>query len=306
VISFIARRITTSLIAVFGVVTIIFILARIVGDPVALMMQPGMKPQDVEALRHSLGVDQPLPTQYWHFLVGVAHGDFGISPWQSRPAFGLVIERLPATLLLTAAALTFASLCAVCFGTASAARPGSWLDRISTMATFLGQSMPNFWLALMLVLLLSTTLRLLPPAGYGRPENLVMPTLSLSLFTLCRLTILIRSQVESALRQNYVRTARSKGLSEPVVLLRHALANVMIPFVTVVAVDFGLLMGGAVVTESVFAWPGVGQLLIQAIGQRDFPTLQACAFVIAGFVVLANLLADLAYAALDPKIRHHA
>jgi ABC-type dipeptide/oligopeptide/nickel transport system permease component len=305
-IRFVIRRVITSLIAVFGVVTVIFVLARLVGDPVALMMQPGMTAQDVSALRHSLGVDQPIPVQYGHFLVGVLHGNFGISPWQSRPAFGLVVERLPATLLLTTAALCFATVIALCLGTASASRPGSWIDKCCNMLTAVGQSMPNFWLALMLVLLLSSTLRWLPPAGYGHPENLVMPTLSLSLFTLCRLTSLVRSELEGALRQDYVRTARAKGLSETVVLLRHALANVAIPLVTVVAVDFGLMMGGAVVTESVFAWPGVGQLLIQAIGQRDFPTLQASAFVIAGFVVLASLLADVAYAVLDPKIRRHA
>jgi peptide/nickel transport system permease protein len=167
-----------------------------------------------------------------------------------------------------------------------------------------GQAMPNFWLALMLVLLLSTTLRWLPPAGYGHIENLIMPTLSLGLFTMSRLARLVQSELEAALRQDYVRTARAKGLSEPVVLLRHALANVAIPLVTVLAVDFGLLMGGAVVTESVFAWPGVGRLLIQAIGQRDFPILQAGAFVIATIVVMTSLLADLAYAVLDPKIRH--
>jgi ABC-type dipeptide/oligopeptide/nickel transport system permease component len=304
VIPFVARRIATAAIAVFGVVTVIFVLARMIGDPVALMMQPGMTQADVVALRHGLGLDQPIPVQYLHFVVGALHGDFGASPWQARPAFGLVIERLPATLQLTASALGFATIFAIGFGTIAAARPGSWIDRLCSAVSLTGQSMPNFWLALMLVLLLSTTLRWLPPAGYGRIENLVMPTLSLSLFTLSRLTQLVRSELEAALREDYVRTARAKGLSEPIVLLRHALANVAIPLVTVLAVDFGLMMGGVVVTESVFAWPGVGRLMIQAIGQRDFPILQASAFVIASIVVTTSLLADLAYAALDPKIRH--
>ncbi|HEY0181821.1 MAG TPA: ABC transporter permease [Rhodopila sp.] len=303
-IRFVARRVITSAIAVFGVVTIIFVLARLVGDPVALMMQPGMTQADIAALRHGLGVDEPIPQQYLHFVVGAVHGDFGISPWQSRPAFGLVMDRLPATLLLTVAALGFATVLALALGTMAAARPGSWIDRLGDAISMAGQAMPNFWLALMLVLLLSTTLRWLPPAGYGHIENLIMPTLSLSLFTMSRLTRLVQSELETALRQDYVRTARAKGLSEPVVLLRHALANVAIPLVTVLAVDFGLLMGGAVVTESVFAWPGVGRLLIQAIGQRDFPILQAGAFVIATIVVTTSLFADLAYAMLDPKIRH--
>jgi peptide/nickel transport system permease protein len=303
-IRFVARRIATSAIAVFGVVTIIFVLARLVGDPVSLMMQPGMTPADVAALRHGLGLDQPIPEQYAHFVIGALHGDFGTSPWQSQPAFALVIDRLPATLELTVSALGFAAFFALILGTLAAARPGSWADRFCNGITMIGQAMPNFWLALMLVLLLSTTLHWLPPAGYGHIQNLIMPTLSLSLFTLSRLARLVQSELQTALRQDYVRTARAKGLSELVVLLRHALANVMIPLVTVLAVDFGLLMGGAVVTESVFAWPGVGRLLIQAIGQRDFPILQAGAFVIATIVVTTSLLADLAYAALDPKIRH--
>ena len=302
-IRFVVRRLLTAAVAVFGVVTVIFVLARMIGDPVALMMQPGMTQADVAALRHGLGLDQPVLTQYLRFAAGALHGDFGVSPWQSRPAFGLVMERLPATLLLTVSALTFATVFAVLFGIIGAARPGSWMDRLSGAVAVLGQSMPNFWLALMLVLLFSATLHWLPPAGFGRIENLVMPTLSLGFFTLSRLTLLVRSELEDALREDYVRTARAKGLGEAAVL-GHALVNVTIPLVTVLAVDFGLMMGGAVVTESVFAWPGVGRLMIQAIGERDFPILQAAAFVIATIMVMTSLIADLAYTVLDPKIRH--
>jgi peptide/nickel transport system permease protein len=303
VIRFLVRRVLTAAVAVFGVVTVIFVLARMIGDPVTLMLQPGMTQADIAALRHGLGVDQPVLTQYVRFVAGALHGDFGVSPWQSRPAFGLVMERLPATLLLTCSALAFAAVFAVLFGTVGAARPGSWMDRISGGISVLGQAMPNFWLALMLVLLFSATLHWLPPAGFGRIENLVMPTLSLGFFTLSRLTLLVRSELEGALREDYVRTARAKGLSEGAVL-GHALRNVLVPLVTVLAVDFGLMMGGAVVTESVFAWPGVGRLMIQAIGERDFPILQAAAFVIATIMVLTSLVADLAYTVLDPKIRH--
>ncbi len=302
-IRFLVRRVLTAAVAVFGVVTVIFVLARMIGDPVTLMLQPGMTQADIAALRHGLGVDQPVLTQYVRFVAGALHGDFGVSPWQSRPAFGLVMERLPATLLLTCSALAFAAVFAVLFGTVGAARPGSWMDRISGGISVLGQAMPNFWLALMLVLLFSATLHWLPPAGFGRIENLVMPTLSLGFFTLSRLTLLVRSELEGALREDYVRTARAKGLSEGAVL-GHALRNVLVPLVTVLAVDFGLMMGGAVVTESVFAWPGVGRLMIQAIGERDFPILQAAAFVIATIMVLTSLVADLAYTVLDPKIRH--
>ncbi len=301
---FIGRRVVTASIAVVGVVTVIFVLARLIGDPVALMMQPGMTAADVTALRHALNLDEPLAMQYAGFVNGALHGDFGISPWQGQSAFGLVAERLPATLLLTTAALGFAAVFALTLGTLSVAYPGSWLDRLCASVSLAGQSMPNFWLALMLVLLFSTTLHWLPPAGYGAPVNLVMPALSLGLFTMARLMRLVQSELTAAMREDYVRTARAKGLAEWRVLLRHALRNAAIPLVTVLAVDFTAMMGGAVVTESVFAWPGVGLLMIQAIGQRDFPILQASAFVIALIVVCTTLLADIAYVALNPKMRH--
>ncbi len=303
-IRFIARRVVTASIAVFGVVTVIFVLARMIGDPIALMMQPGMTAADVAALRHALHLDEPLITQYFGFLMGALRGDFGISPWQGQSAFRLVVERLPATLLLTCAALALAVSVALVLGVLAVARPGSWWDRLCGVVSVTGQSMPNFWLALMLVLLLSTTLHWLPPAGYGAPENLLMPAVSLGLFTMARLMRLVRSELAAAMQQDYVRTARAKGLSEWRVLLRHALRNAAVPLVTVLAVDFAAMMGGAVVTESVFAWPGVGQLMIQAIGQRDFPLLQASAFVIAVIVVITSLCADIAYTILDPKMRH--
>ncbi len=301
---FIGRRVATASIAVIGVVTVIFVLARLIGDPVALMMQPGMTPADITALRHALNLDQPLAVQYVGFVAGALHGNFGISPWQGQAAFGLVMERLPATLLLTCAALGFAAAFALSLGTLAVAFPGSWLDRLCGSLSLAGQSMPNFWLALMLVLLFSTTLHWLPPAGYGALVNLVMPALSLGLFTMARLMRLVQSELAATMREDYVRTARAKGLAEWRVLLRHALRNAAMPLVTVLAVDFAAMMGGAVVTESVFAWPGVGRLMIQAIGQRDFPILQASAFVIALIVVLTTLLADIAYVALNPRMRH--
>ncbi len=303
-IRFVARRVLTASIAVVGVVSVIFVLARLIGDPVSLMMQPGMTQADVVALRHALHLDQPLLTQYLGFVLAALHGNFGISPWQGQSAFGLVMDRLPATLLLTCAALGMAAVVSLTLGTLAVAYPGSWLDRLCATVSLTGQSMPNFWLALMLVLLLSTTLHWLPPAGYGAPQNLVMPALSLGLFTMARLMRLVQSELTAAMREDYVRTARAKGLSEWRVLLRHALRNAALPLVTVLAVDFAAMMGGAVVTESVFAWPGVGRLMIQAIGQRDFPILQASAFVIALIVVVTSLLADIAYAVLNPRMRH--
>ncbi len=301
---YIGRRFLSASIAVVGAVSVIFVLARMIGDPVALMMQPGMTQAEVASLRHALNLDQPLGVQYLGFIAGALRGNFGISPWQGQPAFQLVMERLPATLLLTCAALGLSVVCALALGTLAVARPDSWLDRLCGAVSVTGQSMPNFWLALMLVLLLSTTLHWLPPAGYGAGANLVMPAISLSLFTMARLMRLVQSELTATMREDYVRTARAKGLSEWRVLLRHALRNAAMPLVTVLTVDFATMMGGAVVTESVFAWPGVGQLMIQAIGQRDFPILQASAFVIALIVVMTSLLTDILYVALNPRMRH--
>ncbi len=297
------RRLLSSVLVVAGVVVVVFVLARVVGDPVALMIQPGLGEDEIAELRRSLGTDKPVWQQFLVFVANVARGDFGVSPWQGEPALDLVLERIPATLLLTLAAMTLALVIALVAGALSALHRGSAIDRGAMSLVLLGQSVPNFWLGLMLILLFSTTLRWLPSAGYGTAAHFVLPTLTLAFFFMARLTRLVRSELLEVMSQDYIRTARSKGLSEWLIFRRHALRNIAVPLVTVLAVDFGALVGGAVVTETVFAWPGVGRLMIQAIGQRDFPIIQAGAFVLALGVVLANLLADLAYAWLDPKVR---
>ncbi len=299
----IVRRLLSSMLVVAGVVVVVFVLARVVGDPVALMIQPGLGDDEIADLRRSLGTDKPVWQQFLVFVSNVARGDFGVSPWQGEPALDLVLERIPATLLLTLAAMTLALVIALVAGALSALHRGSAIDRGAMSLVLLGQSVPNFWLGLMLILLFSTTLRWLPSAGYGTAAHFVLPTLTLAFFFMARLTRLVRSELLEVMSQDYIRTARSKGLTEWLIFRRHALRNIAVPLVTVLAVDFGALVGGAVVTETVFAWPGVGRLMIQAIGQRDFPIIQAGAFVLALGVVLANLLADLAYAWLDPKVR---
>jgi len=296
-------RLLSSALVVAGVVVVVFVLARVVGDPVELMIQPGLSDDEIAELRRSLGTDKPLWQQFVTFVGNVARGDFGISPWQGEPALQLVLERVPATLALAGAAMALAALIAVVVGAVSALRRGSWIDRGAMSVVLLGQSVPNFWLGLMLILLFATTLSWLPSAGYGTAAHFVLPTVTLAFFFIARLTRLVRSELLEVMSQDYIRTARSKGLPESVVFRRHALRNIAVPIVTVLAVDFGALVGGAVVTETVFAWPGVGRLMIQAIGQRDFPIIQAGAFVLAIGVVLANLLADLAYALLDPRVR---
>ena len=301
---FIARRLLTSCLVVFGVVTAIFVLVRLTGDPVALMTQPGMSVQDIQELRRYWRLDRPIQEQYFAFLADVAKGEFGISPWQLQPALGLVLGRLPATFLLTGAAMAFALVVALIVGTLAALRRNTLVDRVGMGFVLLGQSVPSFWLGLMLILLFAVNLGWLPSAGYGTPQHLILPMVSLGLFTLARLTRLVRSELLEVFAQDYIRTARSKGLSEWVLLRRHALPNIVIPIITVMALDFGILMGGAVITETIFAWPGVGRLMIQAIEQRDFPILQAGVFIVAVLVVTANFLADLAYAWIDPRIRY--
>jgi len=296
-------RLLSSLLVIAGVVIVVFLLARVVGDPVALMIQPGMTEAEIGDLRRSLGTDKPLWQQFVAFVANVARGDFGVSPWQGEPALALVLERLPATLLLTACAMALAFLIALVVGAVSALKRGSAMDRGAMTLVLLGQSVPNFWLGLMLILLFATTLRWLPSAGYGTLAHLVLPTVTLAFFFMARLTRLVRSELLEVMAQDYIRTARSKGLPDALIFRRHALRNIAVPLVTVLAVDFGALIGGAVVTETIFAWPGVGRLMIQAIGQRDFPIVQAGALVLALAVVLANLAADIAYAWLDPKVR---
>jgi len=301
---FLLRRLLTAALVVFGVVSVIFILARLLGDPVTLMIQPGMTQEDVDALRQALGLDRPLLVQYASFVANALTGDFGTSPWQNQPALPLVLDRLPATLLLPASALALSLVLALVVGSVSAMWRGSWIDRAAMGLVLFGQSVPNFWLGLMLVLIFATQLNLLPTAGAGTWKHLILPTITLGFFSLARLTRLVRSELLTVVSRDYIRTARAKGLPRALIFRRHALRNVAIPIITVLAIDFGLLMGGAVVTETIFAWPGIGRLMIQAIGQRDFPILQAGVFIVALMVVAANFVADLAYAWFDPQVTY--
>lgn len=301
---FLTRRIISAAFVIFGVVTVIFVLARLLGDPVTLMIQPGMTEADVNALRTELGFDRPILVQYVAFVGNALTGDFGISPWQRQPALQLVLERLPSTLLLTISAMIFALVVALVVGSISAMKRGSVIDHAAMTLVLIGQSVPNFWLGLMLILIFATQLALLPTVGSGTWQHLILPTITLGFFSLARLTRLVRSELLTVISKDYIRTARAKGLPKSLIFRRHALQNIAIPIITVLAVDFGLLMGGAVVTETIFAWPGIGRLMIQAIGQRDFPILQAGVFVVAFMVVLANLIADIAYAWFDPQVTY--
>ena len=250
-----------------------------------------------------MGFDDPAIVQFLRYLGHVATGDFGQSLRFGRPVLGLVAERLPATALLAVTAMAWSTLVGMALGIIAAVTAGTPLDLLVRLLALSGQAIPVFWLGLLLVLVVSLHWRLLPTGGYGGVQHLILPAISLGAYYMSAVTRLIRVSLIEALQQDYVRTARAKGLTEHRVVLRHALRNALIPFVTVQAMQFASLLGGALVTEIIFAWPGIGRLAVQAIQNRDFPLVQAIVLLAAGAFVLVNLLVDLAYVWLNPRIR---
>ena len=286
-----------------GVSLVVFALVHLSGDPVLLMVSSDAPADVVAATRHALGFDRPLYEQYARYVTRAAQGDLGTSLRSSRPVAALIMERLPATVELTFAALLIAVAIAVPAGIISAVKRGSAIDRLAMVGAVAGQAVPIFWLALLLIAFFGVRLRWFPVYGTGSLAHLVLPAVSLSTIILGRLARLVRSSMLEVLGQDYVRTARAKGLAEPRVLGAHALKNAAIPIVTLLGLQFAQLLGGAVVTETIFAWPGIGRLVVEAIFNRDFPVVQGVVLVVSLIFVAVNMLVDLAYAALDPRIR---
>ena len=285
---------------------VVFALVHLSGDPVLLMVSPDAPPDVVATMRQALGFDRPLYEQFARYLGNAAHGDLGMSLRMNRPVISLILERLPATLKLTLAALALAVLVAVPAGIASAVKRGTVVDRLAMAGAVAGQAVPIFWLALLLIALFGVRLRWLPVYGSGSLAHFVLPAVSLSTIIMGRLARLVRSSMLEVLGQDYVRTARAKGLSESRVLAVHALKNASVPIVTLLGLQFAQLLGGAVVTETIFAWPGIGRLVVEAIFNRDFPVVQGVVLVVSLIFVAVNVLVDLSYAALDPRIRTEA
>ena len=278
-------------------------IARVSGDPAALLLSTYATPQDIESFRRLMGLDQPLWAQYWLFISGAVRGDFGNSYLNHLPAMQLVAMHLPVTIELAAAAMAVGILIGVPLGTAAAVWRERPIDYMAALFSVLGQSAPAFWLGIMLILLFAVTLRWLPAGGAGSWQHLVLPAATLGAYLAAVLTRLVRASVAQVLLQDYVRTARAKGLRPRRVLVGHVAKNAAIPVVTVLGLQLGTLLGGAVVTETVFAWPGVGQLAISAVYNRDYPLIQATVFVVAVVVVAISTALDLLYAVLDPRIR---
>jgi peptide/nickel transport system permease protein len=301
--AWIERRLIDLVITVLGVSTLVFVLLRLSGDPVVQMLPSNATEQARQDLRHSLGLDQPLPIQYLRFVGGVLQGDLGNSLQYKRPATQMVADTLPNTVSLTLVAMLISVLLAIPAGLLTAVYRNSWLARAVMVITLIAQSIPYFWLGVMLILFFSVQMRWLPTSGTGTPAHFVMPAMTLAIYSVARSTRLIRSSVLEALGQDYVRTAQAKGLRYSAVLFRHVIRNAAIPIVTLLALDFGVLLGGAVVTETIFAWPGVGRMIVDSIVLRDYPVVQAGVIYLAILFVLINALIDLSYSFLDPRIR---
>jgi peptide/nickel transport system permease protein len=311
---YIARRIIQMAIVIFFFSMLVFAIIRLIpGDPSTMMFPiDEMTPEAVAQVRREMGLDKPIPVQYLAWLREIARGNFGVS-WRSRqPALTMIAERLPATLALAGAAILIATLVTVPLGIASGIRPHSWIDNLATAFSLMGIAMPSFWLGLMLILLFAVNWRVLPASGYTPLSEdfaeglrrLIMPALTLGVSYAAPLTRFLRTGLLDVMSADYIRTARSKGLRERRVVLRHALKNALLTVVTVLGMQIGALIGGAIVTESVFAWPGIGRLLLDAIVKRDYGVLQAVILFVCAAYMVINLLVDILYAYLDPRIRY--
>jgi len=301
---YIIKRILLLIPIVLGVVTLVFFLVHLIpGDPVEVMLGEQAQAADKEMLRHELHLDRPLMEQYRLYLTGLTRGDLGRSIHSRKPVLTIVTHRFPATLLLTLAAMIVAILIAIPIGILSATKQYSLLDNASMFFALLGISMPNFWLGPLLILLFSIQLGWLPVSGMGGVENLILPAITLGTALAAILTRMTRASVLEVIREQYIVTARAKGLQEGIVLFKHALKNALIPVITILGLQFGALLSGSIITETIFSWPGIGRLVIQAVNQRDYPVVQGCVLLIALSYVLVNLATDLFYSVADPRIR---
>jgi ABC-type dipeptide/oligopeptide/nickel transport system permease component len=304
--AYVLRRLMLAVLVIFGVSVVTFFLTFLSGDPAELMLPPGATPEQMASFRREWGFDDPIYVQYGRFLSRALHGDLGTSLRHGQPALPLIAERLPATFELTVTAMVVAIALAIPLGVLSATHRGGPLDLVAMTVALVGQAVPSFWLAIMAILLFAVTLGWLPTSGRGTWLNVVMPAGVLAIGLMALLTRLARSTMLDVLSEDYVRTARAKGLPYWTVIMQHALRNALIPLVTVVGLQFGYIIGGAVVIETVFTWPGVGLFTIQAISNRDYPVVQASVLILSTAVVLINLGVDLLYGLLDPRIRVRA
>ncbi len=298
------RRVGQMIPVLLIITLIVFLLVNVAGDPTANMLPLDAPPEAREALRESMGLNRPVIVQYADYLGNVLRGDFGNSYRYNMPAFALAMERIPVSLKLAGTALLFAVILAIPLGIFSAQFANSPFDIVVSGVSVLGRAMPNFWVGIMLILAFAVHLKWLPVSGASSASSLVLPALTLAIQSASQIIPLVRSNMLSIMNEDYIRTARSKGLLESVVVCTHAFKNALVPVVTIVALELPGLIGGALITETVFAWPGLGQFLIQAINNKDMAVVQVCIFLIAVITLAANLTADLVYCLIDPRIRY--
>ena len=302
--AYLGRRAIGALWALAGVAIVVFLILHITGDPAAVMMPPESTRAEIDAFRHAQGFDRPLIVQFASFAASAVHGDMGLSLRHQEPAMGLALQRLPATIMLASCAFSIVVLIGVPAGVLSALRPRTWIDYTARVIALIGQSAPTYWIGLMLILLFAVRLGWVPASGIGDWRNLVLPAATLGFFSTAKIMRLTRAAMLEVLDADFMRTARAKGLTALRVSLGHGLRNAWLPVVTQLGVELGTLLSGAIITETVFAWPGVGRLAVQAVFERDFPVVESVVLLTATIFVVLNLVVDLLYAVLDPRIRY--
>ena len=301
---FFLQRLLQGVVSVIGASIVIFVISRLSGDPIVLLLPTEAPPALIEQVRRDMGLAEPVWRQYLIFAGKALQGDFGQSYRWQQPALQLVLARLPATIELALAALLFSVTLAVPFGVLSAVHRGSWIDKLGKGFAMLGQAMPNFWVGLLMILVFSIHLNWLPAYGSGGPANLIMPAIALGWYPVAAQTRIVRSAMLDVLDSDYIRMGRAVGAPERVLIWKYALRNAAIPLVTILGVYFASMLGGAFVVETIFAWPGVGRTVVEAVFSRDFPVVQAGVLLTSVVFVLSNLLVDLSYGLIDPRIRH--
>ena len=298
------KRIAQSLIVIIGIGAIVFVITHLTGDPTDLLLPQEATEDDRLLLRHQLGLDRPIPVQFVEFMFRMIQGDFGRSFRHQSPALTLLLNALPATIRLTLFAMALSIVAAVPIGIFSATRPGTLCDRIGMVVALIGQSMPVYWAGLMMILLFAVKLHWLPSTSGSGFRSMIMPAVTLGMFAMAAIARFTRSAMLDVLDTDYIRTARIKGLAEWVVVLKHALKNAAIPVITMTSLQFGRMLAGTVIVETIFSWPGVGRLAVQAIYNRDYPVVQAAVFITSLIFVLINLLVDIIYTYIDPRITY--
>lgn len=303
--NYLIKRLISTIPVLIGISLLLFFMLRLLpGDPAQVLAGQMATPAEIENIRKQLGLDRPIYEQYAAYLGRLARLDLGRSARTQNPVLDEIWARLPNTLLLAVVAITLACLFGIPAGIISAVRPYSWIDYLVTTAALFGMSMPVFWLGLMLVVVFSIILKWLPAGGTGSWQHVVLPSITLAAFVVAFIARMTRSTMIETLSQDFTTTARSKGLQERVVVIKHALKNAMIPIITVVGLQFGLLLGGAVLTETVFAWPGLGRLIVDSILARDYPVIQGAILIFGLLYIMVNLAVDMIYALVDPRIRY--